>query len=487
LIPSKVFSHNHQILLVYNKKKQPKMEKLICKNQGKGLVCTQQVREPVTADKKDCTKTRVISKLPYNISEAGDYCLASSFTWSDPTRSAITVSNGQGLLDGVSIDFGTQSITVTVASNFPVISISNASNIRLSNVSILGVRGGQYTADGVEILSSSDVVIESPNFQNLRLGLYVESVTGLTVKKLFLSNDVALADRGNSILIYNSTQIDFWDAKVSSATVYFSSVENVDIRRLKSNNFNVSAVNCLVIASNAFTNKIVDNSIPSPLPTKNVYIGHSELLGVDWDRSDVELGACLLVKGSDICNETNNGVIIENNIITAQIRGIEVWNTNGGILRGNQVRTLQNSAGLGLSSCIEVSAQGWRIENNNIGAELPDIARLFQAGIIMSNPHCEPPVEVGSYNSIVNNTATGLTDAFRDIDGGQCNVYRDNISTGNDLNYNVNVTLNTFLPSNVSGCTGSPTTNNLPRMALKDTPFTQKEKDDLINRFLHKV
>jgi parallel beta-helix repeat protein len=369
----------------------------------------------------------------------------------------------------VTLDFNQRRIQVSSASEVPVIFVGESNDVFLENVEIEAVETAQYLVSGVDIITGKNVTVNSPRFHNLNMALYAENVDGLDILDLYLNNDEPLPigpdgdNQKNSLVVYNSDKVKYYDAKTNKAKSYFASNTNVDVQRLRADNLNVLALFCLEFNSVALTNKEVNPDLPSPRTTRNVHVSGCELMGADWTGFNTfENGTCLRVAGPSNCEaEGTNNFIIENNVITAQTRGIEISGSYGGIVRGNQITVIPSSLGQVIGSCVELNGKTWRVENNNFSSNISEDATIFlSVGLIMS---FDDDCQVGSsYNYILNNTAsmgTGSvlipTEGFRASGGSAsfCNIYSENIAVGNDINYDI-IPTNVVLPNNVDECEG---------------------------------
>jgi hypothetical protein len=89
-----------------------------------------------------CVSKYVIHCLPKTITKPGYYCLAKDFTWPDPDRSAITINLPNKTLENVVLDFNQRKITTDVASEHPLVVVTNVTDVQLLNVHLEAVGAG---------------------------------------------------------------------------------------------------------------------------------------------------------------------------------------------------------------------------------------------------------------------------------------------------------------------------------------------------------
>ncbi len=389
--------------------------------------------------KLKCTEKHIISCLPYHIYESGQYCLGKDFTWTDSTKSAITIN-----ADNVVLDFNQRTITSSVASSFPLISANGSNDLVLNNVHLKTTGDAAYSIDGIDVRDCAALTVNSPRLINLRVGLYTESVKGVEIHHLYLENEDPESSYTVPLLIYLCDDIKLYDSVVENARTYFGSAVNADIQRLQAHNRGNGRA--LQFASTPIEDKFFGTG-PSPRTTTNVKVSGCELI------SDNNIGLFAFGSGSGEFEYTNQDFLIENNFIQGANIGLLLqYFYSGALIKCNQIRQTNRD----FSAGIEVfGGEGIRIQDNNISTfSNPFILEVSgNIGLLMAGNE----IFLCRYNFIDNNTVTGAGLGFNDgaIIGvpSACNIFRDNMATGNQINYDFDLTLGTVDHHNIRGCT----------------------------------
>jgi len=398
---------------------------------------------------KKCVETQVIRCLPYHIQKSGHYCLGKDFEWADVSRSAITIT-----ADNVVLDFNQKTITSKVASSYPLVRAYGANDLVLNNIHLETEKAAEYSIDGIDVRDSASVTVNSPRLINLQVGFYTENVKGLEVHHLYLENEDAGSQPSISVLIYLSDDIKFYDSVVENGRTYFGNPLNADIQRLQAHNRSGRA---LQFASVAVVNKGFPPSIyniPPPRTTTGVKVSGCELIS-DNTLALFAFGAQVGDFGGLIKFEyTNKEFIIENNIIQGGTPILLQDFFSGALIKCNQI-TL---TGADVTAAIVILGKGVRVQDNNIYSVH---ANPFIVGVsgnigILTQGRDGVDTKYG-YNFIDNNSVTGASLGFNDggilEEGSFCNIFRDNMATGNIKNYDFVLTLGTVDNNNIRGCT----------------------------------
>ena len=398
---------------------------------------------------KKCVEKHVIKCLPYSIHKSGQYCLGKDFHWSDAAQSAITIT-----ADNVVLDFNQRVITITVATTNSVVYADGVKDLVLDNVHLETSGDGSYAADGVDIRNSSAVTINSPRFFNNRIALYTEVVKGLEIHDLYLENEDASLSPSLPILLYLVDNLKFFDSSVKNGRTLIGAPLNADIQRLQSHNSIPSRFTgkCLEFFSSTVVNKVFTNTVPIRT-SSNVHVSECELIS--------ENGIALFAFGQSPGQfgldfaETNELFLIENNVITGGgLAGsaIDLQNfRSGAIVKCNQLKTTGNFAAGVLAYGKDI-----RIQNNNIICDAPESLNI---GILLFAPDLVafPEGKRSEYCFVDNNSVTGAS--FRGFTenfagrGTYCAIFKDNMATGNVVNYSFDpVTYGTVESNNLESC-----------------------------------
>ena len=398
---------------------------------------------------KKCADKYVIKCLPCVISKPGQYCLGKDFEWSRTDVSAVSIR-----AENVVLDFNQRTITSQVGSQYPLVSAVNSNDLVLKNIHLEAEGDGEYSIDGIDVRDSSAVVIKSPRLINLQVGLYTESVKGLEVHGLYLENEDPESSFTNPILINLSDEIKFYDSVVENARTIFNSVLNADIQRLQSHNRGPggSPSRCLQFSSLSVSDKTTVTNLPPSRTTESVKVSGCQLIS-DEEAALFAFGAPIGAFGGAIeFDFTNSHFLIENNVVKGPIGPIILQNFTSGIVKCNQVI----ATGDNNNSGVIIMGEGVRVENNNISS-INDSPITF--GLVFLGWY-EIGVETNyGYNFALNNTVKGAFIGLSDgsgivpgFDGTVCNVFRDNVATGNVTNCLFDPALGTVDQDNICGC-----------------------------------
>jgi hypothetical protein len=461
-----------------------------------------------------CVDKYVIHCLPKEITKPGEYCLAKDFTWSDPTKSAITIKNTENVV----LNFNQRKITTDVASAHPLVLVDNVTDVQLLNVHLQAVGAGKYSRGGISIQNSilnarnRNILLESAILLNLdgqddsvtNNALVCVNTDGLEVTELYLKNDKDSV-RTNGIYFDSIISLIFRDSKIYNARTLCQNSQNTDFLRLHINNTGSSSTSGLQIAVATFSQFFKLFFIFA----KNVRVADCN---INVTNGAFGISIATLTGGLDEYFFISD-VVIENNIVsgTDKVYLISFEAVNSGIIRGNSCNFM---TGDDTDSSIYVislfSARGITVSQNNIfiksdystvhpqigiygiivgttdrHIKIPSSANLISENNIYKSNNILIPgltsfydVGIGfrdmlksglvKYNTVERNNVSGfqygITDGDFDAVGSDiglraiCNIYSNNFSNGNGQNYLVITPLNfppgtsIFLPNNVDGC-----------------------------------
>ena len=383
---------------------------------------------------RKCTDEYTIHCLPYSIHRPGRYCLSKNFAWADNMKSAITIESHDVILN-----FNERRISVSVATTVPVILIQNSQDVIVNNAHIEAIDAAVYAVEGLDIISSSNITLNSPVSRNLNFALYTELVDGLTVNKLYLKND--LSNVVTSILFNNSINVKYYDAQVINGRSIIRESENVDVQRMQVKNEGRRAIQVdSIVGRGVFT-------APLRIST-NIKIADSQFFTTGQFQTVAIVGLPLGATLSNFSYPVRNITLENNNIFSRDSAAVLLQYTFGGTFKNNQIYGLVG---------ISVSGEGNLIQNNNVKAEQPQ-----GEGILVESPFALPLFS-SKHNTVDGNNVSGFAIGYADRMAlgteAFCTVFKSNVAVGNTNNFFINTSppQNSFYASdNISHCQTLP-------------------------------
>jgi len=404
----------------------------------------------VSPDKRKCSKKYIIKCLPYTIHKPGNYCIAKDFVWSDPTKSAITVTS-----DNVVLDFKTRVLTTTVSSDLPLILVNGVTDVVLENIHIKAIGDAKYLSDGIEIRDSCNVVVESASLINLNVALFTDHVNGLDIDHLYLKNE--LPEPSESLILNDSENIKFHDSFTTRARCVLRQCESVDVRNIETSGLVLSE--CLRVDSlNGGKNRNFDFSVPPLRISQHIRISNNIFINAG---EDIGIGILLASFVNAIPDQPFQypirNVTIENNVIQATLAIF--MNADGSVANNNTIQAFANGFGVG---GMIVGGEGNTIKNNDISALYPNGGSpndFISWGIVHVAPQFQ---NLGTkYNTIDHNTVSGFTYGYTDNinfflpNESFCTVFKNNVAYGNVTNFDITLgapTETVYALDNIDAC-----------------------------------
>lgn len=390
--------------------------------------------EPKCSSKqaKQCFKTKVICHLPYSISKSGHYCLGKDFTWSDSTQSAITIT-----ADNVVLDFNHRLIETTVASEFPLVLVDGATDVVLDNVHLKATGEAQDQSVGLKILSSCAVKVSDPVLLDLTIGSLIEDSRNVKTTNVTIKNQIPQFE---AFFIKSSFDVTLSKGSIVNGTIVAP--------------FGVEGGQSIVVE---------DLNVDNSASTEGFASTCLRLYGYD----NVRISRNTFIGGNNkniVTISTGNfarplvyskNYIIENNLMKGgfETRGFAAL-IDCLLLQGIQCYTVRNNQikSNGIVAFFSNNCSHGNIENNTV-AGLLDPGFTFGIGL---SGFDGPGGDVGSYNTVNNNVVSGFSVGLADNDPfgdwSICSVFKNNVVTGNDLNFDFNQPTTINDASNIYGC-----------------------------------
>lgn len=377
---------------------------------------------------KKCVEKHVIRCLPYYIHKSGHYCLGKDFTWANPEKSAITITNTENVV----LDFNDRKITVTADSeevaSSAVVTADNVTDLVLNDVHIKAIGQAKNSRGGLAITNSCDVDVNRPVLLDLgSQGFFTEShplhvslVKGITIQGLYLKNDEFPAI---GINIVDSSNIVFKDSKMDRARLNVLDSQNIAVD-------NVSVQNETDEDPGSVGRCFQFFDVGGP-PIQNVQITNCNVVSNNY--------GILFGGGQGILIE-NNTVRVENlregaggvfGIYTDSATSVNICNNAATTKGHNSIGVL--SAGCKSTLIEKNSVYG----SNNFGACIlseNDIGTFIKGNVVQGDFTTDAPAigspgilvsrfglgdQTGSYNTVSDNVATqcliGFSDGFQNV------------------------------------------------------------------------
>ncbi len=364
---------------------------------------------------RKCVDEYKIHCLPYTINKPGRYSLNKNFAWADNEKSAISIES-----HNVTLNFNERRIQVSVPSTVPLISVQNSKDIVLNNLRLEAIESATYNVEGLNMINSNNITLNSPTFLNLNFALYTESCESINVNKLYLKND--LPNVGTSILFNNCTNVKYHDSQAINGKTIVRECENVDFQNLQVKNQDRRAIQ----VDSVIGRKGEKESFPLKI-SNNVKIANSQFFVSGQTQTISVLG---LPAGGGIgphAYPVKNLILENNSIISENNLAILVQYGLGCCIKNNQI--------YGLSG-ISLSGEGNLIQNNLIKSEQPQ-----GHGIVIESP-LSLPLFPTTHNTIDGNTVSGFAVGYADIVSSStesfCTIFKNNIASGNANNFFIN-------------------------------------------------
>ena len=374
---------------------------------------------------KKCVCERKITKLPYVISKAGQYCLCRDFVWDDNTQAAITILNTENVV----LNFYQKKITNNTPTTLGIISVQNSTNIELKNIHLQGVNGSR----GIVLTNSFNVQIKQ--FQILDFNPAIQTAGGdnLIISDFYIKNSNPVSGQ-RSIFINDTNDVSISEGTIINGrvalqtTTGLASSQQVTVEKLKINNSAGIGFGARALQFFGYN---------------NVYVKNNELIG----SADVTL----LLSGppsSPIIYASN--MIVENNLVLALAgKAFQAQQIDGITVRNNQFKTVT-----GNGSDFNMVNRAL-VDNNNISGQqvpIPGAIGMTFAGDQQSS----------YFNTAKNNFVSGYSIGYSDTAGAVfpalCTTFLENVATGNVTNFNL-IHPTTISVDNISGCEIAPVEN----------------------------